>query len=305
MAAELTVELADLRGWGAQVGRSGDDCTELSSYVSSNVPDGDFGRILSLITGDYEAMAQTIQQALVTDGQRLDQTGDSLRAVGRHFAETDAQVAQDFGVGARITDDGRIRASVPTIRTLAYAGARVLVTAHLGRPKGAPEARYSLRPVAARLGELLGSEVAFAERFARFMGTARFLVYMTAFVVVWLLWNIVAPASLRFDPYAFIFLTLMLSLQASYAAPLILLAQNRQDDRDKVQMEQDRGRNERNLADTEFLTREVVALRIAMRDTATRDFVRSELRSLLDEMEERGLQVQRTEGHRAEGPDRT
>ena len=79
------------------------------------------------------------------------------------------------------------------------------------------------------------------------------------------------------------------SLQASYAAPLILLAQNRQADRDRVALEQDRARDERNLADTEFLTREVAALRIALRDMATRDFVRSELRDLLDEMEERGL----------------
>ena len=129
---------------------------------------------------------------------------------------------------------------------------------------------------------------AFAERFARFMGTARFLVWMTVFVVVWVTWNVVAPDPLVFDPYAFIFLTLMLSLQASYAAPLILLATNRQDDRDKVQMEQDRARDEQNLADTEFLTREVAALRIAMRDVATRDFLRSELRDLLEEMEERG-----------------
>ena len=136
---------------------------------------------------------------------------------------------------------------------------------------------------------------AFAERFARFMGTARFLVWMTVFVLVWLLWNTLAPASLRFDPYAFIFLTLMLSLQASYAAPLILLAQNRQDDRDKVQMEQDRARNERNLADTEFLTREVAALRIAMREVATRDFIRSELRALLDDMDERAAQAEAAE----------
>ena len=128
---------------------------------------------------------------------------------------------------------------------------------------------------------------AFAERFARFMGTARFLVWMTLFVLVWVAWNTVLPAEARFDPYAFIFLTLMLSLQASYAAPLILLAQNRQDDRDKVQMEQDRARDERTLADTEFLTREVAALRLAMRDVATRDFVRSELRDLVDELEQR------------------
>ena len=131
----------------------------------------------------------------------------------------------------------------------------------------------------------------FAEGFARFMGTARFLFYMTMFVLLWLLWNTLAPGGLRFDPYAFIFLTLMLSLQASYAAPLILLAQNRQADRDKVMIEQDRTRDERNLADTEFLTREVAALRIALRDTATRDFVRSELRGLLEDMEERGLRV--------------
>lgn len=132
-----------------------------------------------------------------------------------------------------------------------------------------------------------------SEKFARFMGTPYFLIAMTVFVVVWILWNVFAPAGLRFDPYAFIFLTLMLSLQASYAAPLILLAQNRQADRDRVALEQDRSRDERNLADTEFLTREVAALRIAMRDTATRDFVRSELRDLLDELEERGLALVR------------
>lgn len=132
----------------------------------------------------------------------------------------------------------------------------------------------------------------FAEAFARFMGTARFLAYMTIFVLVWIAWNSLAPEHLRWDPYAFIFLTLMLSLQASYAAPLILLAQNRQVDRDKVMIEQDRTRDERNLADTEFLTREVAALRIVMRDTATRDFVRSELRSLLEELDERGVRLE-------------
>jgi len=132
-----------------------------------------------------------------------------------------------------------------------------------------------------------------SEKFARYMGTPYFLLGMTVFVLTWLLWNTLAPEEWRFDPYAFIFLTLMLSLQASYAAPLILLAQNRQADRDRFALEQDRSRDERNLADTEFLTREVAALRIAMRDTATRDFVRSELRDLLDEMEDRGLVVAR------------
>ncbi|MGN6610523.1 MAG: DUF1003 domain-containing protein [Angustibacter sp.] len=129
----------------------------------------------------------------------------------------------------------------------------------------------------------------FAERFARFMGTARFLVYMTGFVAVWLAWNTFAPDRLQFDPRSlnYTLLTLILSLQASYAAPLILLAQNRQDDRDRVLGEQDRARDERGLADTEYLTREVAALRIALREVATRDFVRSELRAVLDELEDR------------------
>lgn len=124
-----------------------------------------------------------------------------------------------------------------------------------------------------------------SERIARFLGTARFLVYMTVFVAVWLGWNLLAPSWLRFDPYPFIFLTLMLSLQASYAAPLILLAQNRQDDRDRVQYEQDRSRNERTIADTEYLTREIAGLRVAMSEVATRDFLRSELQQMIREMD--------------------
>lgn len=131
----------------------------------------------------------------------------------------------------------------------------------------------------------------FSERIARFMGTAKFLLYMTAFVAAWVIWNLLSSGSLRFDEYPFIFLTLMLSLQASYAAPLILLAQNRQDDRDRVAFEQDRNRDERNLADTEYLTREVAALRITMRDMATRDYLRSELRSLLEELDDRAAAV--------------
>ena len=125
-----------------------------------------------------------------------------------------------------------------------------------------------------------------AEHFARFMGTAYFLVGMTVFVTVWLAWNTLAPPPLQFDPRAlnFTLLTLLLSLQASYAAPLILLAQNRQADRDRVAFEQDRQRAERNLADTEFLAREIAALRIALGDVATRDFVRSELRAVLEEL---------------------
>ena len=126
----------------------------------------------------------------------------------------------------------------------------------------------------------------FAEQFARFMGTARFLIYMTLFVLFWVLWNVTAPVDLRFDSYPFIFLTLILSLQASYAAPLILLAQNRQEVRDRVINEQDRQANARAHADMEFLAREVASLRMAVGEVATRDFLRSELRTLLSELEE-------------------
>jgi uncharacterized membrane protein len=126
----------------------------------------------------------------------------------------------------------------------------------------------------------------FAEQFARFMGTARFLIYMTLFVIFWVAWNLVMPNDLRFDDYPFIFLTLMLSLQASYAAPLILLAQNRQEVRDRVINEQDRQANARAHADMEFLAREVASLRMALGEVATRDFLRSELRNLLEELGE-------------------
>ena len=123
-----------------------------------------------------------------------------------------------------------------------------------------------------------------SERFARFLGTARFLVYMTVFVLSWVLWNSLAPRDLRFDDYPFIFLTLILSLQASYAAPLILLAQNRQADRDRISLNEDRAQNARSIADTEYLTRELASLRIALGDVATRDFMRSELEDLLKDL---------------------
>jgi uncharacterized membrane protein len=126
----------------------------------------------------------------------------------------------------------------------------------------------------------------FAEQFARFMGTARFLMWMTVVVVFWIGWNALAPHDLRFDKYPFIFLTLILSLQASYAAPLILLAQNRQESRDRVVTEQDRQANARAHADMEFLAREVASLRMAVGEVATRDFLRSELRSLRDDLVE-------------------
>ncbi len=161
----------------------------------------------------------------------------------------------------------------------------------------------------------------FAERFARFLGTARFLVYMTILVIVWVSYNLFVgvhyyhthhgcdvtrlnaitneletttkniprcQAGIKpFDPYPFILLNLFFSTQASYAAPLILLAQNRQADRDRVQIEEDRARNERNIADTEYLTREVAAIRISLGDVATRDFLRDELRRIFDEFDAR------------------
>jgi uncharacterized membrane protein len=125
-----------------------------------------------------------------------------------------------------------------------------------------------------------------SEQFARFLGTARFLVYLTLFVIVWLGWNTFAPKGLQFDPRAlnYTLLTLLLSLQASYAAPLILLAQNRQADRDRVTQEEDRGQNARLQADVEYLTREVASLRQALGEVATRDFLRDQLREMADEV---------------------
>ena len=132
-----------------------------------------------------------------------------------------------------------------------------------------------------------------SERIARFLGTGRFIVWMTVVIILWVVWNVSAPRELRFDEYPFIFLTLMLSLQASYAAPLILLAQNRQDDRDRVNLEQDRKQNERSIADTEYLTREIAALRMGLGEVATRDWMRSELQDVMKELEDR----RRSDGH--------
>jgi uncharacterized membrane protein len=129
-----------------------------------------------------------------------------------------------------------------------------------------------------------------SERIARFLGTGQFLVYMTGTIVFWVVWNTLGPESLRFDRYPFIFLTLALSLQASYAAPLILLAQNRQEARDRVQYERDRDVDARSRADMEFLAREMAALRMSVGEVATRDFLRSELRSLLVELDHKDRQ---------------
>ncbi|HEX5349451.1 MAG TPA: DUF1003 domain-containing protein [Pseudonocardiaceae bacterium] len=121
----------------------------------------------------------------------------------------------------------------------------------------------------------------FSERIARFLGTGRFLAAQTVLVAVWIALNL-AAVSLRWDPYPFILLNLAFSTQAAYAAPLILLAQNRQDDRDRVSLDEDRARAERTKADTEYLAREIAALRIAVGEMVTRDFLRSELGRLIE-----------------------
>jgi len=128
-----------------------------------------------------------------------------------------------------------------------------------------------------------------SESIARYMGTAQFIVWMTIVIGAWFAWNTLTPRSWQFDPYTFTFLTLILSLQASYAAPLILLAQNRQADRDRLASEEDRRRAAAQKADTEYLTREIASLRIALGEVATRDFLRNELARLAGELDEAAL----------------
>jgi uncharacterized membrane protein len=127
--------------------------------------------------------------------------------------------------------------------------------------------------------ELFGQ---FAESIARFIGTARFLVWQTGLIVVWLALNTLPPEKYQFDPWGrgLVLLTLVLSLQAAYAAPLILLAQNRQERRDRITGEQDREVAERTQADTEFLAREIASVRFALSDVVTGEELRDELREL-------------------------
>ncbi|MCW2632656.1 MAG: hypothetical protein JWR88_1618 [Pseudonocardia sp.] len=121
------------------------------------------------------------------------------------------------------------------------------------------------------------------ERTARFLGTGRYLVIQTVIVIVWICLNVFA-VTLRWDPYPFILLNLAFSTQAAYAAPLILLAQNRQDDRDRVTLEEDRSRAAQTKADTEYLARELAALRLAIGEVVTRDFLRTELDRLAERL---------------------
>jgi uncharacterized membrane protein len=107
-----------------------------------------------------------------------------------------------------------------------------------------------------------------SESVARFLGTGRYLVGQTVFVIIWLALNTVGFIQ-HWDPYPFILLNLAFSTQAAYAAPLILLAQNRQDDRDRASIERDREVAARTQADTEFLARELAAVRLALADVVT------------------------------------
>ncbi|MBO0841316.1 MAG: DUF1003 domain-containing protein [Sciscionella sp.] len=123
----------------------------------------------------------------------------------------------------------------------------------------------------------------FSERLARFLGTGKFLFWQTLIVLGWIVLNLVGWLG-RWDPYPFILLNLAFSTQAAYAAPLILLAQNRQDDRDRIALEEDRARAAQTKADTEYLARELAALRLAIGEVATRDFLRGELEHLSIEL---------------------
>ena len=145
---------------------------------------------------------------------------------------------------------------------------------NLSQPHPAPRSRFRA-PDRESFGRL-------SEAFARYLGTPQFMLQMSVFIGIWLGWNTLAPAPLRFDAYAFPFLTLLLSLQASYAAPLILLAQNRQDDRDKISIADDRRRADLNLTVSEFLSRELAEIRATTGTVATRGFVRESTAPLGD-----------------------
>jgi uncharacterized membrane protein len=144
----------------------------------------------------------------------------------------------------------------------------------LGTPRGSPGGPSYDPDTIAR----------FAERLARFLGTGRYLAFQTIVVIVWIGLNAVAW-SLRWDKYPFILLNLAFSTQAAYAAPLILLAQNRQTDREKAEIERDREINARSLADTEFLAREIAAIRIALEQKADRDDLTEPLDRLTQALE--------------------
>ncbi|ANY05955.1 DUF1003 domain-containing protein [Pseudonocardia sp. HH130630-07] len=153
-------------------------------------------------------------------------------------------------------------------------------------PEPAPGRRLDQPRLARRRFEMDPDGFArFSEKIARFLGTGRFLAIQTVIVVVWIALNLIAWR-IQWDPYPFILLNLAFSTQAAYAAPLILLAQNRQDDRDRIALDEDRRRAERTKADTEFLARELAALRLAVGETASRDYLRGELEKLTDRLDD-------------------
>ena len=133
----------------------------------------------------------------------------------------------------------------------------------------------------------------FSEAIARFLGTGRYLAIQTVVVIIWIALNVLLVGVYQWDPYPFILLNLAFSTQAAYAAPLILLAQNRQDDRDRVALEEDRARAERTKADTEYLARELAALRLAAGEVVTRDYLRGELDRLVERLERRDREPER------------
>lgn len=140
-----------------------------------------------------------------------------------------------------------------------------------------------------------------SESIARFLGTGRYLLWQTIAVIVWICLNLFA-VTLRWDPYPFILLNLAFSTQAAYAAPLILLAQNRQENRDRVALEDDRRRAEQTKADTEFLARELAALRLAVGEVATRDYLRRELEEVREMLAK--MQPPKQKGPKGEGSER-
>ncbi|OMC41624.1 hypothetical protein A5740_21995 [Mycobacterium sp. GA-1841] len=145
----------------------------------------------------------------------------------------------------------------------------------------------------------------FGESIARFLGTGRYLAIQTIIVVVWIALNI-GVFTFQWDPYPFILLNLAFSTQAAYAAPLILLAQNRQENRDRVSLEEDRRRAEQTKADTEYLARELASLRLAVGEVVTRDYLRRELEELRDLIAELNApaDAERTASSKADGTER-
>ena len=145
-----------------------------------------------------------------------------------------------------------------------------------------------------------------AEKTARFFGTPQYIIGQSIIVVIWIVLNALA-LSFRWDPYPFILLNLAFSTQAAYAAPLILLAQNRQENRDRVALEEDRRRAEQTKADTEYLARELAALRLAVGEVVTRDYLRRELEELGERLTELQQPQPASDGKAAsksEGPER-